>query len=181
MNLDEQRANWQNIRSDHNWDALDFSSRWEHPVLRKIRRQSIFEAVCWALFLALYFSALDGDQKPLGWNLALVIGLFLLIAHSWLGYRLAARPIGGQAVTAALRKQANLLRLFGYASTLLRAAVLLIFFGFILSNVPFLWTTPRIWFLGTIGITVIIQIGIHWWVWRSHSRALWKTIQELEN
>lgn len=181
MDFNEQKKQWQTAAPTDaaTWSAANLNRNWDHPRLRSLKRQLIFETVCWVIFLALFYNALDGHLRPAGWNLALVIGLVLLIAHAVLGYRLASRPVGAAPLREALNNQLAALRKYSWLSMALRATTLLIFFGFITSNVPGLWETPRLWLVGTILIWTAVAVFVNYRIWRGHFRGLEETLGEL--
>jgi hypothetical protein len=181
MDFNEQKKQWQaaGTTDASNWSATNLNQHWDHPRLRSLKRQLVFETVCWLLFLALFYNALDGHLRPVGWNIALAVGLVLLIAHAILGYRLASRPVGAAPLRQALTNQLNSLRRYSWFSMTLRTVTLLIFFGFLVSNVPGLLETPRLWLVGTILIWTGVGLFVNYRIWRKHFRELEATLEEL--
>ena len=72
------------------------------------------------------------------------------------------------------------LKRFRWISIFLRTAGLGIFFGFMMSHLPGLWETPRLWLFGTLLIWVIVSVAINYGVWRKHFRKLEETLAELD-
>lgn len=179
MDFDDHKKNWQNAEGELNWGKTNLRSYWSHPNLRSLRRQLIFETMCWALFLALYYNAFDGHLRSNGWNIALVIGLVALIAHGIAGYKLAGMPVGDAPLRTALTNQLNTLKRFRWISIFLRTTGLVIFFGFMVSNLPFLGEAPRLWLLGTILIWTIVAVAINYFIWQRHFSKLQQTLDEL--
>lgn len=181
MDFNEQKEQWQAAGTTDalTWSATNLNQKWDHPRLRALKRQLVFETICWLLLLVLFYTALDGHLRPFGWSIALAIGLVLLIVHAILGYRLASRPIGAVPLRQALTEQLQSLRGFSWISMTLRTVTLLIFFGFLVSNVPGLLDTPRIWLVGTILIWTGVGLYINSRIWRKHFRELESTLAEL--
>ncbi len=181
MNLDEQKEHWQNLGTNSEWGKTNLKRYWSHPNLRALRNQLAFETICWTLFLFLYYTALDGHLRSNGWNIALAFALLALIAHGIAGYRLAGMPIGDAPLRVALERQIATLKRFRWISIFLRTAGLGIFFGFMLSHIPGLWETPRLWLFGTLLIWVLVSVAINYGIWRKHFRKLEETLAELED
>lgn len=180
MNLDDHKERWQNTEPGSEWGKANLKVYWSHPELRSLRRQLIFETVCWTIFLFLFYTALDGHLRSNGWNIALVVGLLALIAHGIAGYRLAGMPVGDAPLKITLQQQLQSLKRFRWISIFLRTAGLMIFFGFMLSNVTALWEAPRLWIFGTILIWTLIAVTINYFIWQRHFRKLEATLAELE-
>ncbi|WP_020567361.1 hypothetical protein [Neolewinella persica] len=181
MDFNEQKKQWQaaGTTDASNWSAANLNQHWDHPRLRSLKRQLVFETVCWLLFLVLFYTGLDGHLKPVGWNVALAAGLVLLIAHGILGYRLAGRAVGAAPLRQALTSQLHALRRYSWFSMTLRTVTLLIFFGFLVSNVTGLLDTPRVWLVGTILIWTGVALLVNYLIWRKHFRELEATLAEL--
>lgn len=180
MNLDDEKQLWQNAGDDGDWRQNNLRRYWSHPNLRSLRRQLIFETICWALFLSFYYGALDGHLRDNGWNIALAVGLVALIIHGVVGYQLAGKPIGDAPLRMALQQQLDELKLFRWLSIFLRTTGLVCFFGFMVSNVPFLKEAPRLWLAGTIMIWTIVALAVNYFIWRSHFKKMEATLAELE-
>ncbi|PPK85646.1 hypothetical protein CLV84_2549 [Neolewinella xylanilytica] len=182
MNLESAKQNWQQIDKDIPplLPADHLEVRWSHPALRALRRQLLFEGGCWSFFLILFYSGLDGDQRPWGWTAALGLSLVLLILHAIVGYRLAGRPVGAMPLYQAMAEQIRTIRRYSWLSIGLRILTLLILFGFLLSYVPALWNTPRLWAIGTIVVWTAVALFIHYRLWRGRINALQTTLDELK-
>ncbi|MGB3800789.1 MAG: hypothetical protein WA952_13320 [Lewinella sp.] len=180
MNLESAKESWQKIDTDAaaQLPSEHLEVRWSHPALRALRRQLVFEGVCWILFLALFYNGLDGDQRPWGWTAALVIGLLLLIVHAVIGYRLASRPVGAAPIREAIGKQVWAIRRYSWLSMALRTLTLLTLFGFLLSNVPDLWDGSRQWAIGTMVIWTGVALYIQHRLWRARIQELQATLDE---
>lgn len=50
-------------------------SEKSHPVLRKIKRQLLIEIIMWLVILCGYYSAFDGDRRPVPANFVISIGI----------------------------------------------------------------------------------------------------------
>ncbi|MTB49475.1 hypothetical protein [Lewinella sp. W8] len=183
MDFEEQKKYWQEAGPEEEQPWMDQHLRrvWTHPSLRHIRRQLIVETTAWILFLFLYYSALDGDLRPMGWNLALVIGLILLIVHGLMGYHLSSKPVSDAPLLLAMKERLKELTNYSWVSVLLQTGTLAILMGFLLSNVSGLWERPKLWLFGTIVVWLIIAFGVQVWIWRSRLGELRKSIEALEH
>jgi hypothetical protein len=180
MNLDDQKELWQDTDTSADWTRTNLLSYWSHPNLRSLRRQLVFETICWTLFLCLYYAALDGHLRSNGWNIALIVGLLALIAHGIAGYRLAGMPVGDAPLRYALEGQINTLKRFRWISIFLRSTGLLIFFGFMVSNIPLLGEASRLWLVGTILAWTLISVVVNYGIWQRHFHKLEETLAELD-
>ncbi len=183
MNIDNAKQAWQNTDPalSAEWRKNNLAISWTHPALRSMQRQLLFEGLCWMGFLFLIYTGLDGDQRPLGWTLALIGGLLLLIAHALLGYHLASRPVGDLSVTEGLTRQLASVRKFSWVSMALRTATLLILFGFLTSNIPDLWVAERVWAIASIAVWTGVSLYIQYRLWRSKLRRLSANLSELSS
>lgn len=181
MNLESAKQNWQQMNTDATAQLPpdQVEVRWSHPALLALRRQLVFEGTCWILFLALFYTGLDGDQRPWGWTVALILGLVLLIAHAIAGYRLAGRPVGSAPIRTAIAEQIRLIRAYSWLSMGLRTLTLLLLFGFLLSNVPDLWHTSRRWAIGSIVVWTGVALYIQYRLWRDRIGELQATLDDL--
>ncbi len=181
MNFDEEKQAWKSLESpgDSTWATTNLRFTWSHPALHSLRRQLIFECICWTLFLAFYYTALDGNLRSTGLNIALIAALLLLIGHGLLGYRLAATPIGDAPLRVALERQLRRLRSYSIFSMFLRTLTLVIVFAFLLAQVPDLWAAPRLWIVGTIAVWTAVALGIQYLIWRGRLRKLQTNLTEL--
>ena len=59
-----------------------------HPVLKAIKKQVIFELVAFSFFLFCYYTMFDGAEKPLYINLILVLAIAVNMYHHLKGYQL---------------------------------------------------------------------------------------------
>lgn len=98
MELNEFKEAWQRAdpgnksgvnggsKSDAEIDAL--KSVRQHPILRRIRNQLMIEMGAWIVFAALYYTALDGEKKPVWVNALLLAAFACSIVHHAIGYSL---------------------------------------------------------------------------------------------
>ncbi|WP_116125894.1 hypothetical protein [Lewinella sp. IMCC34183] len=181
MDLDTAKQHWQDTPADPTpqWTRQNLKRSWSHPTLTDLRRQLVLEVCCWTAFLFLFYTGLDGDQRPLFWSFALAGVLILLIAHAALGYQLSARPIGDRPVVVALRDQLVRLTAYSRYSMGLRAASLLVLFGFLMSSVPDLFASVRLWAIGTLIAWTALAIYIQYRIWEHRLGKLRTTLAEL--
>ena len=182
MNLDQAKHHWQKMAAElpTDWPSEHVKLGWHHPALRRMRLQLIWEGSCYVAFAVLFYTGLDGDTRPLGWNVALAAGLLLLIGHAVAGYRLATRPIGDGSVRDSLTEQVRAIRTFGWMSIFLRTLTLLILVGFLTAHLQGKWYAERPWTLAGLvsftGLTVYAQYRL----WRGRLRKLEATLRQLD-
>ena len=181
MNLDTAKQHWQSQPSDPapQWTRQHLKRSWSHPTLSDLRRQLMLEVCCWAAFLFLFYTGLDGDQRPLAWSFVLAGVLLLLIVHAALGYRLSARPIGDRPVVAALEEQLDRLRSYSRHSMALRSLALLVLCGFLLSGVGDLFTSTRLWPTVLLGAWIVLAVYIQYRIWEHRLGKLRATLDGL--
>lgn len=100
-----------------------------HPVLKGIRKQLWIEIIGWSVFLLVYYTMFDGDQKPLLVNLLLVAALLFSLLHNLMGYGLAKYLETGDEVKKALAHYLMKVRRYAIVSVVSR---LLFWAGFLL-------------------------------------------------
>ena len=100
--------------------------------MKNIIRQIKIEIIGWFAFLMCYYSMLDGSNKPLLSNLALIIALSAPILHNFYGYHLARYPGNAPTVKASLEAYLRRMRRFMIQSIISRIIFvcgLMIFFA----------------------------------------------------
>ena len=74
MGNDDLKTLWKEVKTPEK-DANQLSNMLKaknHPVLKSIKRQAVFEFLAFAIFLFCYYTMFDGNKKPLLINLILV-------------------------------------------------------------------------------------------------------------
>ncbi|MEC5142063.1 hypothetical protein [Chitinophaga sp. 212800010-3] len=133
------------------------------PVLKGIRKQLIFETVCYALFLTVYYDFFDGDKRPWVLNLLLVAAVICQLAGNVTGYILAGSRAGNDSLLATMRRKIIQIRKYAVAVITLRTLAIAALSTFLLSGIQ--WNNTRYMSLGAIVLAVIVFDYLHWRVW----------------
>jgi hypothetical protein len=168
------KAAWQNLPADKPDTALkDLLNKRKHPMLRRMRRQLLFEGVAYLCLLLVYFDFFDGDQKPVYANLLLVAAFVFALINNVAGYSLANLRISGNNVRELLDARISRLKTFAklsIGSRSLLGVCLLVFFGSVVEV-----NETRIWIMAGIILTLMIQLAILWKIWSARIDQLKKT------
>ncbi|MEM9987464.1 MAG: hypothetical protein AAF804_20420 [Bacteroidota bacterium] len=166
MNLDDLKSNFsqEEVEPQSLANLGRMLDPGQHPSLKGVRRQLLLESLAWTLFLALYHDFFDGQQKPLVWNLLLILAVIGLLMHNLLGYRITSRPVQGEDLRSSLGHYLSKIRRYAWVSIGARVLAILILFGFFLSSVDF----EARHYAGAAGIVglLLVQGFLLWRVWR---------------
>ena len=175
MDLDQQKNDWKDFSLPEGWGEQPIQAYWLPPSLQAMRDQLLVETCCGVAFLAVYYTAFDGYLSSLGWNLALILGFFVLILHNLLGYQMSKVSIGTAPLSVTINQQLRKIKSFRWWSLGLRTLVLLLFFGFISSRLPLEVLLARKFpYIGGLLITLTVMIYFQLRIWN-------KRIHRLEN
>jgi hypothetical protein len=166
--MDTLQSLWQSSEAPQKPTAAIQSMMHEktHPVLKRIRRQMIFEAIAFTIFLIVYYDFFDGHRRPVFTNILLVAGLLLVIIHNIIGYVLTKSLPMRNTIKQTLEAHVTKIKNFAFVSVLSRilaAACLLLFFTF---------ATTKYWLLAAIIIILIIQIALLSAIWIKRIKQL---------
>ncbi|WEK38220.1 MAG: hypothetical protein P0Y53_12000 [Candidatus Pseudobacter hemicellulosilyticus] len=179
MKFDELQSAWNAaetpVRSAN--DIQTMLSENKHPVLKSIRRQLTMELMGWSLFLLLYYSMLDGDQKPLWLNGILIFSVLMPLLHNMMGYSAVRYVVHGPTIRASLERYLSRVRLYATVSIVSRLLLmvgLLLFFvvGVSLNEKKYL-------LLGGIVVIFMVQLWLLYKLWMARLRKLKKGITAL--
>jgi len=149
----------------------------KHPLLKRIRRQMVLEALAFTAFLCVYYNAFDGDRKPLGANILLVAAMLLAIGHNIINYWLTKQHGGGNNLQQSLYGQLSRMKLhavLSVGSRVLVAACLLLFFASVIT-----FTVTKYWLLAAVVVIFLVQMVILARIWTTRVRQLQDTINRL--
>lgn len=176
MEQDALKSAWQNMNAGQKTNAELSSMMREqtHPVLKRIRKQLMLEAIFFTIFLFVYYDFFDGDRKPVYANVLLVSAMLLAIIHNIAGYMLTTRSVKGDTIKQSL--QGQLLKMKKYAMVsvagrVLIAACLLFFF---ISVITF--NAGKYWILAGLIVLIVIQIALLTAIWVKRIRQMKTTI-----
>lgn len=141
------------------------------PALRRMRRQLLLEGCVWTVFLVVFYDFFDGALRPLGWTVALVAAVLLVLVHNVLGYRLSRAPIAGPDLRRSLARFLVRLRRYAYFSIGSRVLAILVLFGFFLAGLAD-WEPRHFVSLGIIGGVVLLQVYGLYHIWMTRIRRV---------
>ncbi|WP_285008777.1 hypothetical protein [Pedobacter faecalis] len=149
----------------------------KHPVLKEIRKQLTIEVVGWTAFLLCYYSMFDGEQKPLGINIILIVAVLASLTHNLIGYDLSKNLMNGTTISESLQSYLRRLQRYAINSVVLRVVFtsgLLLFFSY---NIEF--DTTKYYLLGILILLIVVQIIFHARIWLKRIKSVKKSIGEL--
>lgn len=166
------KAAWQqadvDIKSNDELKTMLLESR--HPVLKRIRRQALWEALAFIAFLCMYYNFFDGDRKPFYANLLLVAGVALVVLHNLWGYLLTKKRIGTGDVKISLLGYARTIRFWGIASVVCRmlaVTCILLFFSSVI-----VFTSTKYWLLAGALLIILVQIVLLAAMWMKRLKEI---------
>ncbi len=173
MENDALKSAWQHtgIPRKSTADLESAMKESNHPVLKDIRRQLMFETVGFTLFLLVYYDFFDGDRKPLYANLALVGAMLLVIGHNIAGYLLTTRGMKDSNIRRSLEERLSHIKNYAIASVAARVLVMTCVCIFFTSVVAL--DTRRYLLLAVAALIFAAQIPLLWRIW-------WRRIKRLE-
>ena len=174
MNLEELKSDYQHVGTDHVESAENLNkmkNAVNHPVLKRITRQLIFESIIWLLLLIVFYDFFDGHLKSLFWNVLLSLSIILLLIHNLLGYSIVKKPIEGNNLKDSLKSYLFKMKNYSVISILSRVVAVGIFFLYLTSNI--IWTTSKIWMsLAIFGLLISVQIYFLLKIWNKRTKTI---------
>lgn len=149
----------------------------KHPVLKRIRRQALWEGICFTVFLLAYYDLFDGNAKPLYANLLLVAGVVLVVLHHVWGYLVTKRRIGGANVSTSLQSFARAVRLLGITSVICRLLAVTCILLFFVSVITF--TATKYWMLAGAVLVALVQLVLLAVMWLNRIKAIQSAVNGL--
>lgn len=173
LKSDYKKQGLEDLKTAENLNRMKQSGN--HPVLRSIKKQLIFESIIWAVILVVYYDFFDGQQKSILWNLLLVISILSVLIHNVLGYILVKNPIFGDSIKESLLKYLAKIKTFSFISIVSRVLAVTILLGFLTSNSE--WGFNKILlFGGMMLITISSQIYLLRKVWKKRIALIENTL-----
>ena len=181
MEADDLKSYWKSMEpvSRDKETLLLMLQENQHPVLKSIRKQILFEITGWVLFLIVYYSMFDGAEKPLWVNLVLILSLLLPIFHSIYGYYHNKYLTNNLNVKLALEQLYNRIKKYAFLSIISRVGFisgLLLFFTY---NIHF--TTTKYFLLLFLGVIILIQLVVLYRIWNSRIIQIRDCMDALED
>lgn len=175
MDLNQLKQGWQNAGAEEKLSQkqlAQMTSINSHPVLGRIRRKLIVEAVAIAVLLFVFYDIFDGDRKPAYASVLLVLGAVFYLASNVYSYFTLKHPVVTSLnILDSLQHfllQLQRARSFSLASVVLFSVALWVFFS---SALPM--DAKRLLFLaGMAGLTLFfLYLSARLWTrWISRIR-----------
>ncbi len=127
MELNELKSTWDAVKTP-TISAIEFQnmlSENKHPVLKALRKQFAIEITGWFIFIAFYYSMLDGAEKPLWINLLLIFSILLPFVHNLMGYRLSKNLVYGSNIYESLKNFLSKVKAYAIVSIISRQIYLM--------------------------------------------------------
>lgn len=177
MEIDDLKSDWNTTKTISKTDEelVMMLQENKHPVLKSIRKQIVIELVGWISFLIVYYSMLDGEEKPLWINFVLVLAFSLPIAHSFYGYHYNKYLTDGSNVKTALEKLYTKLKKFALLTILARLALISGLLLFLTYNIYF--TTVKYFLFLFIIVVFAVQLFLLYQLWIKKIKALQRSIE----
>lgn len=181
MELDDLKSDWKNLDSDTKpAEALrEMIQGNNHPVLKGIKKQLGIETTFFLVFLLIYYSGFDGNQKPLYANVLLVTSMLLVIVHNILGYRSAQNIVSGFDLTESLKNYLTRIRRYAVVSVVSRVAAFLCLISFFSSTVPF-FSKRHLILLGVALLIIFVQVFFLSTLWKKRIGSLELLLRQLK-
>lgn len=178
MEIDNLKKTWKNTGTTNlNTESMRNMIRAKnHPVLKGIRKQLIFETLIWIIFLFSYYDMFDGDQKPFYANMLLITAVILLIIHNLIGFLSQQKLIKGMNLKQSLEAYLSSIRVFRIFSIATRVTALICLLLFFTSIISF--NSFRYGILAALMMLIPIQAFILNRIWNRRINQLKKLLKE---
>jgi len=144
------------------------------PVLRRIRKQLIWESSFFLLFIISYYTWFDDGSKGFYMNLLMVTGFSLYVIHDLLVYRFFNRPQKGFSIPSMLRNYRNRVRNMAAITFVFRGTASFLLICFFSSSWKF--DTATIWALRVIATMLVLQLAFNLQTWLRRWKHVIKVI-----
>ena len=175
LKSDYKKGETDNVRTTECLNKMKQSGN--HPVLKNIKKQLIFESIIWVFLLVVYYDFFDGQLKSILWNGLLIGSILLLLIHNILGYILVKNPIFGENIKESLQKYLSKIKKYSFISIASRVFAITIFLGFLTSNAE--WQLNKaLLFIGMFLLTISSQIYFLRNVWNKRIKLIENTLSK---
>lgn len=139
MEIDDLKSDWKNAgKNVIEEDGLKrMTSINHHPTLKKIRRELLINTLILVGFLAVYYDAFDGQNKPIWLNMLLVTSACLYTINNFIGYLMIKNPVKAGNILVSIRKQVLLLRRLSITTLLSSVLYSITFIAFFSITIEF--------------------------------------------
>lgn len=180
MDLEDLKSDYQNMESESSKSLRDFQKMKKpdnHPVLKGIRRQLIFESTAWLIIVIVYYDFFDGHLKSIIWNVLLVVSIVLVLIHNILGYRIVKTPIRSNNLKDSLGSYLKQIKNYARVSIASRVLAVSIFMGFLTSTSN---TSGNSYYMviGGFVLLLIIQYSLLRHIWQKRVKHIKNSVTE---
>lgn len=181
MENDQLKSIWKGFDTPQKSETvlIEMFKERNHPVLKAIKKQAIFELVAFTLFLFCYYTMFDGLEKPLFINIILITAILVNMLHHFRGYQLQQKFRASNnlkddlsSFTAKL-KSYQLETLF---SKIIWVGGLMVFFT---HNIQF--TSNKWWAFAAIVIVLVAQLFLLNRNWGKRITQIKMVIKQMES
>ena len=112
MDINDLKSDWKNIgEGSVDEQTLKLMTKVDqHPALKKLRLELLVNTAILVAFLAVYYDAFDGHNKPLSVNILLIMSAILYTINNVVGYLMIKHPIRANNILTSIQNQVSLLR-----------------------------------------------------------------------
>lgn len=178
MDLEQLKQDWGKMSGPQKANAeLDQMTHLvKHPALRRVRIRLMIEGGLILAFISLYYTALDGDQKPWWVNLMLILAACIYLGHHVFNWWMLRQAGQGNTLIDSLRHTESRLRQLQISSLVISA-----FWGFSLIGFLMyprnLMDLPTPWIIGVI-VTLGGLLGLSFMIWENKIKQIRSIRQE---
>ncbi|WP_437918676.1 hypothetical protein [Sphingobacterium sp. LRF_L2] len=176
MEFNQLKSTWDAVKtpSISAIEIRNMLSENKHPVLKALRKQLAIEITGWLIFIAVYYSMLDGAVKPLWINLSLIFSILLPFVHNLMGYRLSKNLIYGDNIQKSLRNFLSKVKVYAIVSIVSRQIYLVGLLLFLTYGISL--NANKLLFLIIAISCFLIQFAVLSMIWKTRLKSLKKTI-----
>lgn len=153
MDINDLKSEWQNAgNSSVDVEKLKLMTKVnQHPALKKLRTELLFDALVLTAFLILYYDGFDGDKKPILVNVFLIASILIYIGNNVFGYILIKNPVKAENILTSVERHFVVLKRLSITTVIASVLYAITFTLFFTISLP---ATPKKY----IAIAVMIII-----------------------
>lgn len=180
MENDKLKSIWNSVPTAQksNTELTEMLKERNHPLLKAIKNQALFELVAFSIFLFCYYSMFDGTEKPLLINFLLVFAIAVNMFHHLKGYRLQQYFRASENIKDDLKSFAAKMKTYQLETIISKIVLVSGLATFFTYGIQF---TEKKWLaIGIIVIIFTIQLILLNRIWMNRIRKIKATIGEFE-
>lgn len=181
MEDDKLKSIWNSvpIAQKSNTELTEMLKERNHPVLKAIKKQALFELAIFSIFLFCYYSMFDGTEKPLLINFLLVFAIAINMFHHLKGYHLQQHFRASENIKDDLKSFAAKLKTYQFETIICKIIFIAGLATFFTYGIQF---TEKKWLaIGVIVIIFIVQLILLNRIWQKRRTRIKHAIEEFEN